>query len=103
MAYRGFNSNLRLLMAIGAAAILIGASPASAVTYIQGFDVYTGDGAVNWATAKAGGYDFAFVKATEGVNFVDSRFTTNMSGANSAGAWCWREKSWRWATTPAVP
>ena len=87
MAYRGFNSNLRLLMAIGAAAILIGASPASAVTYIQGFDVYTGDGAVNWATAKAGGYDFAFVKATEGVNFVDSRFTTNMSGANSAGVY----------------
>src|SRR4051812_43780388 len=56
-----------------------------AVTYINGFDVYNGDGAVNWTSAKNGGYQFAFVKATEGVDFIDARFTTNMNGAQSAG------------------
>ena len=34
---------------------------------------------------KTRGYQFAFVKATEGVNFIDSRFTTNMNGAHNAG------------------
>src|SRR3954451_3569796 len=72
-------------VALCAMAILAFAQPANAVTYIQGFDVYSGDGAVNWASAKAGGYDFAFVKATEGVNFIDASFATNMSDANSAG------------------
>src|SRR4051794_18923272 len=72
-------------VALCALAILTFALPSNAVMYIQGFDVYSGDGAVNWASAKAGGYEFAFVKATEGVNFIDTRFATNMSGANSAG------------------
>src|SRR3954462_8803586 len=63
------------------------ALPAKAVTYIQGFDVYSGDGAVNWTSVKNGGYSFAFVKATEGVNFTDSRFATNMAGATSAGVY----------------
>jgi GH25 family lysozyme M1 (1,4-beta-N-acetylmuramidase) len=58
---------------------------ANAVTYINGFDVYTGDGTVNWTSAKNGGYLFAFVKATEGVDFIDSKFTTNMNGAHNAG------------------
>ena len=36
---------------------------------------------------KGGGYDFAFVKADEGVNAPDSKFATNMSGANAAGVY----------------
>jgi hypothetical protein len=60
---------------------------ATAVTYVQGFDVYTGDGAVNWTAAKNGGYQFAFVKATEGVNFIDASFATNMNGAHNAGVY----------------
>jgi len=65
----------------------LSALPASsqAVTYIQGIDVYSGDGTINWTSVKNGGYDFAFVKATEGVNAPDSRFAANMSGANAAG------------------
>ena len=31
------------------------------------------------------GIDFAFTKATEGVDFVDSRFHVNMQGARAAG------------------
>jgi GH25 family lysozyme M1 (1,4-beta-N-acetylmuramidase) len=34
---------------------------------------------------KNSGIQFAFAKATEGVNFVDSRFTANMAGATAAG------------------
>jgi lysozyme len=50
-------------------------------------DVYSGVGAVNWTSVKNGGYSFAFVKATEGVGFIDSRFATNMAGANSASVY----------------
>ena len=78
-------AKLTFSAAVIAFSFLLLAPAARAVTYIQGFDVYSGDGAVNWASAKAGGYQFAFVKATEGVNFIDSRFTTNMNGAHNAG------------------
>jgi GH25 family lysozyme M1 (1,4-beta-N-acetylmuramidase) len=72
-------------LAASVLSLLAAAVPAFAVDYIQGFDVYNGNGAVNWTTAKNGGYSFAFVKATEGVDFTDARFSTNMSGANAAG------------------
>src|SRR6185503_12876642 len=66
--------------------MLLCLAPAMPVrAYIQGIDVYSGDGAVTWSTVKNAGYDFAYVKATEGVNFVDSRFATNMQNANAAG------------------
>jgi GH25 family lysozyme M1 (1,4-beta-N-acetylmuramidase) len=65
--------------------LAVSAGPVLAVTYIQGFDIYSGNGTVNWTTAKNSGYPFAFIKATEGVDFIDSRFTTNMSSATSAG------------------
>ncbi len=63
------------------------AARAHAATYIQGIDVYNGDGAVNWTTAKNAGVQFAFVKATEGVDYVDARFSTNMHNANAAGVY----------------
>jgi GH25 family lysozyme M1 (1,4-beta-N-acetylmuramidase) len=74
----------RALAAIVLALAFLGALPARAV-YIQGIDVYSGNGTITWSSVKNGGYDFAFVKATEGVNAPDSAFTTNMSGANAAG------------------
>lgn len=74
------------------AVILIGivygiAPPAQAVDYLAGIDVYNGDGNVNWTTVKNSGVVFAFAKATEGVNFVDARFTTNMQNAKAAGVY----------------
>jgi GH25 family lysozyme M1 (1,4-beta-N-acetylmuramidase) len=69
------------------AATFVGATQARAATFIPGIDVYSGDGAVNWTSVKNGGYQFAFVKATEGVNFIDSRFNTNMTNANAAGVY----------------
>jgi hypothetical protein len=70
---------------MGAMLFLVCGERTSAATYINGFDVYSGDGTVNWTSAKNGGYQFAYVKATEGVDFIDSRFTTNMNGAHNAG------------------
>ncbi len=77
----------QLPAAFGALAVLCCTMPVGAVTYIQGIDVYSGDGVVNWTTVKNGGYQFAFVKATEGVNFVDSKFAANMQNAHNAGVY----------------
>jgi GH25 family lysozyme M1 (1,4-beta-N-acetylmuramidase) len=79
--------SLRTLMMASATCAILGAMPTSALAYINGLDVYTGDGTVTWSSVKAGGYDFAFVKADEGVNAPDAKFATNMSGANAAGVY----------------
>lgn len=57
----------------------------SALAVVQGVDVYNGTGFVNWASMKAAGIQFAFCKATEGVDFVDARLSQNMTNANAAG------------------
>ena len=75
----------RVLMVVGAASVFIGAMPKCAVAYLNGLDVYSGDGTVTWSTVKSSGIDFAFVKADEGVDAPDSKFATNFSGANAAG------------------
>jgi lysozyme len=72
-------------IALCTAVAIFGATRVQAVTYIQGLDVYSGDGTINWTSVKNGGYAFAFVKADEGVNAPDSKFATNMSGANGVG------------------
>ena len=75
-----------VILAVAAALLAVAPAPrADAATFIQGIDVYNGNGTVNWTSVKNGGYDFAFVKATEGVNFIDARFNTNMTNANAAG------------------
>jgi len=84
---RGVRSRKPCFATIAASVLLLCACRAQAVTYIQGIDVYSGDGAVNWNSVKGAGYDFAFVKATEGVDFIDSRFATNMTNANAAGVY----------------
>ncbi len=68
-----------------AVAVTLVALPTTSRAYINGIDVYSGNGTINWTSVKNAGYDFAFVKATEGVAAFDSAFTTNMSGAHAAG------------------
>ena len=62
-------------------------SKAHGVDFVYGIDVYNGNGAVNWSSVKTAGKSFAFVKATEGVDFVDARLSANMTGAQNAGVW----------------
>lgn len=65
------------------AATWLTTSPALAV--IQGIDVSHHQGSINWNLVTASGIQFAFCKATEGVDYIDPRFTVNMSGAIAAG------------------
>ncbi|WP_328907508.1 lysozyme [Streptomyces sp. NBC_00234] len=52
---------------------------------VQGIDVSHWQGAINWGSVKAAGIDFAYVKATEGTSFKDSRFSANYTGSYNAG------------------
>jgi GH25 family lysozyme M1 (1,4-beta-N-acetylmuramidase) len=42
---------------------------------------------INWTTAKKNGVVFTWVKATEGVGFVNTNFAAQMAGANAAGVY----------------
>ncbi|MEU8677957.1 lysozyme [Streptomyces sp. NPDC048560] len=52
---------------------------------VQGIDVSHWQGAINWGSVKAAGIDFAYMKATEGTSFKDSRFSANYTGSYNAG------------------
>jgi lysozyme len=54
-----------------------------AVTH--GVDVSHYDGTIDWATVHANGIDFAIIKATENVNFIDPQFAANWKGAGANG------------------
>src|SRR6476619_6611186 len=64
--------------------VALSAASAQAV-YQDGIDISSFQPTVNWTSVKAGGIDFAFTKATEGQNFIDSTFASHMSGAKTAG------------------
>ncbi len=53
--------------------------------YMAGIDVSHYQGTINWNSVAAAGKEFAFVKATQGVDYVDSMFLTNVTGAHAAG------------------
>jgi GH25 family lysozyme M1 (1,4-beta-N-acetylmuramidase) len=57
-------------------------APASAV-FQDGVDVLTHQGTITWSSVKSAGIKFAYTKATEGVDFVDNKFTTNIGGCES--------------------
>src|SRR3954471_4255833 len=50
----------------------------------NGMDVSHYDGTIAWPSAKAGGIEFAIMKATEGTTFVDPTFATNWQDAGKA-------------------
>jgi len=47
---------------------------------VFGIDVSQHQGDVDWASVEKGGMGFAFVKATEGLDFVDPKFDANWKG-----------------------
>jgi lysozyme len=58
----------------------------TAHTYpVHGIDISKWQGPVDWASVKAAGTQFAFIKATEGGDHVDERFLENWWGAKRAG------------------
>jgi lysozyme len=58
-----------------------GSSPAQA----QGLDVSHFQGTVDWPQVAQAGYAFAFIKATDGITFVDPMFAENWAAAKAAG------------------
>ncbi|MEO8552376.1 MAG: GH25 family lysozyme [Kofleriaceae bacterium] len=52
---------------------------------VEGLDVYTGTGTIDWTAVAGSGRGFAFIKATQGDYNVQTSFATNWSGALAAG------------------
>lgn len=51
----------------------------------QGIDVSHYQGEIRWSRLPNAGVDFAYIKATEGGDYVDPTFATNWIGAKAAG------------------
>ena len=62
----------------------------------RGIDVWKGQGDIQWEKVKAGGIDFAMIKASQGQsreepsvrNFPDPKFASNIVGAHRRGIRC---------------
>jgi len=52
---------------------------------IQGIDVARYQGDIDWQRVRASGQHFAFIKATEGRDYLDPNFRRNWEGARAAG------------------
>jgi len=82
---------------------------------IHGVDISKWQGQVDWASLRQAGTKFAFIKATEGGDHVDSRFLENWHGAKKAGVprgayhfvyWCrpaHEQAAWFKKNVPADP
>ena len=57
----------------------------TAVARIKGIDVSAHQGDIDWKKVKEAGYEFAFIKATEGGDWIDAKFAQNRQGARDAG------------------
>ena len=55
------------------------------VTQTPGLDVSHYQGSINWATVKANGARFAWIKATEGTTYQDPNFSSNYLNAYNQG------------------
>lgn len=51
----------------------------------RGIDVSAHQGTIDWPTVKASGIEFAYIKSSEGGDWVDDHFQRNWEGAEAAG------------------
>ena len=61
------------------------AQPAASSSSVQGIDVSHFQGTIDWGQVAQAGKAFSFVKATEGLTYVDPQFHANWAGAKAAG------------------
>jgi len=54
-------------------------------SYVEGIDVSTWQGTIDYAKVKAAGKRFVVAKATEGIGFTDPKWLTNKTNAMAAG------------------
>jgi GH25 family lysozyme M1 (1,4-beta-N-acetylmuramidase) len=55
------------------------------MTNSLGFDISSGDGVIDWPLAYSRGIRWATIRATIGIDGIDSRYGVNMAGAYAAG------------------
>jgi lysozyme len=69
------------------AGLLVGlaAAPEVAYGYLNGVDVSSYQGNVNWAAVKSAGITFAIAKATEGTGYHDAYLNANIAGMKQNG------------------
>lgn len=72
-------------LAVAVPSALGTAGPAGAAAPIQGIDVSSWQGPVDWGAVRRSGRLFAFAKATEGQTFVDRTFANNRTEMAAAG------------------
>ncbi|HXW33067.1 MAG TPA: GH25 family lysozyme [Acidimicrobiales bacterium] len=59
-------------------------TPARATTDLEGVDVFSGSGTINWGEVASAGYSFGYARATEGNYLQDTEFQTNWTGMATA-------------------
>ncbi|WP_255567666.1 glycoside hydrolase family 25 protein [Corynebacterium sp. TAE3-ERU16] len=80
-----------LMTALALVVTLLGAPRAAAfsITSPQGVDVaswqHPGGAAINWREVSASGHRFAFIKATEGIGYMNPYFVADSKQARNAG------------------
>ena len=70
---------------IGAWLYFVNYSPDRARYPVRGLDVSHHQGEIDWQRVASDDVSFAFIKATEGGDFVDSDFAENLADARAAG------------------
>jgi GH25 family lysozyme M1 (1,4-beta-N-acetylmuramidase) len=63
----------------------LGVSPAVAAAPVLGLDVSGHQPGIDWAAVRSGGAQFAYVKASEGMGFVNPQFASQYNGSYRAG------------------
>ncbi len=81
----GMISQVKRLLLVAVAAVAGMAGPAQAASGVPGVDVSNWTAEVDWPAVASGGGKFAFVLATEGVDFRSTHFTSQYDGAAAAG------------------
>jgi GH25 family lysozyme M1 (1,4-beta-N-acetylmuramidase) len=52
---------------------------------VKGIDVSYYQGTINWTAVKGDGVKFAYIRASDGLNTIDTKFEANWSGSRAAG------------------
>ena len=60
-------------------------TPSQLMFPVRGIDVSHHQGSIDWQRVRAAGVAFAYIKASEGADFVDPEFAANWRGARAAG------------------
>ena len=82
-AWRRVAAAVALLAAAACGDLVTGPAPEGDL--LPGIDVSHWQGAIDWPRVADDGVAFAFIKATEGGDYVDPRFAANWAGAAQAG------------------